>query len=205
MRRRAGLILGIGFIIAALVAGAGFLLRTIEASDGDDPEQAIPSLPAPDGPVTLVPAERISVTASSSLSPIGSITYGPENVLDGDEDTAWNSNAPAGTNGRGEVLVFRFTDPVDLQKIQFVNGYAKDPTIYSSNHRIEEIIVRTDRTFQTVSLIDTDEEQEITSDFGYTSKVEIEVVAVYVGDGFDDPTITADLALTEIAFLAAQR
>lgn len=208
-RRRRGLstrILGVGIAATALVVGASFALGLLDEDDSpaDAGGSSIPTITAPSGPASPVPSERIVVAASSFLVDAGEVTYSPTNTIDDDLATAWNSDA-ADTAGRGEMLTFRFTEPVDLTAIRFTNGYAKTPEIYASNHRVQQLWVRTDAGDQLVNLLDTSDEQEIAADFGYTSKVVLEIVEVYQGDGFDDPALTADLALTEIDFVAVQR
>jgi hypothetical protein len=205
-RRRVGWILGLGFVTTALVVGAALALRAAGGGDGSANVSSgtVPPITGPIGTAAPVGPERISVTASSSLAPDGSITYGPGNTVDGDLETAWNSDAPE-SELRGQRLTYRFTEPVDLEAIRFVNGYAKSAEIYVANHRIREVRIETDRVSQLVSLLDTSDSQEITFDFGYTSKVVLEVVEIFPGTGFDNPDLTADLALTEIGFLAVQR
>lgn len=143
------------------------------------------------------------VAATSHIPQDGSITYGPENTVDGDLQTAWNSDAP-GTEGRGETLTYRFAEPVDLKAVRFVNGYVKNDDVFTANHRARDLVIRADNSAQPVMLLDTGDEQEVAFDFGLTSKVEIEVLDIYPGDGFDRPELTADLAITEVAFLALQ-
>ncbi len=191
----------------ALVVAASFALRFLDdgtegvMGTGDD---AVPPITAPTGPSSEVSSERIVVAATSFLVPDGAITYDPTNTIDDDLQTAWNSDA-GDTSGRGELLTFRFTEPIDLTAIRFTNGYAKNPEIFAANHRVQQLWVRTDAGDQLVNLLDTSTEQEITVDFGYTSKVVLEIVEVYEGLGFDDASLTADLALTEIDFVAVQR
>ncbi len=201
-------ILGVGLAATVVVAGVGIFLRAgDDAGDDATPPPvtvAVPPFAAPSGEPEMVPADRITVAASSFLAAEGAITYEPLNTIDGDLQTAWNSDAGE-SDGRGQVLTYRFTEPVGLSAIRLVNGYAKGEDIFAANHRIKELEVRTDRGSQRVSLLDTSDEQEITFDFGVTSKVELEVIEIYPGDGFDDATLTADLALTEIDFLASQR
>jgi len=194
-------------VSTALVVGASYALRFLDDGDGDGGgpgDAAVPPITAPTGPSSEVPSDRIVVAASSFLVPDGAITYAPTNTIDDDLETAWNSDAGE-SDGRGELLTFRFTEPVDLTAIRFTNGYAKNPEIFAANHRVQQLWVRTDAGDQLVNLLDTSTEQEITVDFGYTSKVVLEIVEVYPGLGFDDAALTADLALTEIDFVAVQR
>lgn len=157
-----------------------------------------------DGEPAPIPAERISVEATSFLPPEDGLTYDPTNTIDGDLTTAWNSDAQD-TEGRGQILSYRFSEPVELTSIRFVNGYVKNDSVYTANHRIRDIMVITDGTMQPVSLLDMGEEQEVAFDFGLTSKVVLEISDVYPGTGFTDPALTSDLALSEIVFIGVQR
>lgn len=193
-------------VATALVVGASLFLG-LSDGDSDDAGAASASLPpitAPSGPSSPVPSDRIVVAASSFLLPDGGITYDPTNTIDDNLETAWNSDTGE-SSGRGELLTFRFTEPIDLTAIRFTNGYAKNDEIYTANHRVQQLWVRTDAGDQLVNLLDTSDEQEIAADFGYTSKVVLEIVEIYPGAGFENPSLTPDLALTEIDFVAVQR
>jgi hypothetical protein len=212
-RRAVGWVLGLGLLVLAGVVGATLLLRASITSDGTDAGAdtgagGVPPItagvPASGATPVPVPADRMAVVASSSLAPDGDITYEPSNTIDDDLDTAWNSDSPE-DDGRGQTLTYRFTEPVAISSIQFVNGYAKNEGVFAANHRIREILVHTDAGSQLVTLLDTTARQEIEFDFGFTSKVILEVQEIYPGDGFTDPALTADLALTEVAFLAVLR
>jgi hypothetical protein len=155
---------------------------------------------SPRGPM---PVDRITVEASSTLAPFSdTLTYEVTNMLDGDPSTAWNSDAPD-ADGRGEVLTFRFTEPVELSAVRIVNGYAKSPDLFAANHRISRATVRTDNATTEIVLLDVIAEQEIALTVGPTAKLEIQVDDVFVGDGFDNPELTADLAVSEIEFWTA--
>ena len=195
----------LALVVLCLLTGLGAFLiagSLSETTETKSPGVAPFQVPAV-GVVSAVPRDRIMVEASSFLGATDGISYDPENTLDGDSSTAWNS-AQAERNGLGQTLTYRFAFPVNLQALRFGNGYARDAEVYQANHRIRDITVTTDGSSQRVSLLDTSEDQEIAFEFGTTSKVTIEVTNVFVGSGFDDPSITADLALSEISFLAIQ-
>lgn len=196
----------IGVLLLVAIAVAAWLLI---GGDDDPVEGADPiTFAVPDGPATEVPAVRITVSASSYLPPNteAGLTYGPENLIDASLDTAWNS-VTGPEEGRGETLVFRFSEPVELKTIRFVNGYTRTETAYRANHRVRSMTLVTDGSTEpsVVELLDIMESQEIASDFGLTSKVELQVTDIYPGDGFSDPALTTDLALTEVTFFAVQR
>lgn len=205
---RAVLFLGVVVVAAAALFGGLLVYPTLTddgADDGTVAGEGPPPFTVPDGDPTEIDGDRIMVTATSSLSPDGDITYDVTNLLDDDLQTAWNSDTKE-NEGQGQIITFRFPEPVDLQAVRFVNGYAKNEGVYTANHRIQELLVTTDGSeqVQPVTLLDTSDRQEISVDFGLTTKVQLEIVEVYPGDGFTDSPLTADLALTEVTFLAVQ-
>lgn len=209
MARRFPLValVGVGLVVVGGLV-AFFWLPSVLDSDSDA-ELGLdrtdqPTFVMPTGQAVMIDPARIAVEASSHLPPADGITYDPANTIDGDPLTAWNSDSPE-ADGRGESLTFRFSEPVDLKKVRFVNGYAKNPEIYAANHRLREVLVLTDRSERMLTLLDTSDPQEIGFDFGLTSKVRLEVVDVYTGDGFARPDLSADLALSEVSFVAVQR
>jgi hypothetical protein len=200
-RRPAAVVVPALAVVLAAVAVGGVLIWRANNSGDDETAAPIEALIPPTGTPALIDPSRIMVEASSALEPNGNLTYGPRNTLDSDLETAWNSDTD---DPVGQTLTYRFAEPVELTALQFVNGYAKSDEIFAANHRLRSVLVTTDRTSHSLSLLDTDDPQEISFDFGLTSKVELEVVEVFVGQGFNDPEITSDLALTEIAFVAVQ-
>ena len=210
MARRSSPILSI-ITVALFVAVAGvtgYLFATVDRGDdgaggttaGSDEIVVPPPVRAggDDGTLSPVPVERITVEASSFLAPVGDLTYDPENTLDADVQTAWNSDSEV--DGLGEILTYRFAEPIDLQAVRFVNGYAKDDSIWDKNHRIRSLTIRTDGGSREISLLDTADQQQVATDFGTTSEVVLEVTDVYIGSGFETD-FSSDLALTEIEFL----
>jgi hypothetical protein len=202
---------GAAVVGALLVLTVGGALWFFLGGDTDTAESLdTTTFSIPDGPAVEVPASRITVSASSFLPPDeeSGLSYGPDNLIDGDLTTAWNS-VTSSDQGVGETLTFRFTEPVDLKTIKFVNGYTKNDTVYLANHRVQDMRLTTDATVEgepiVVELLDIMQGQEIQSDFGLTSKVELEITGIFPGDGFLDEGLTTDLALTEITFFAVQR
>lgn len=187
--------------LVAVVSIGGFLAYRNRTADSGPVVQATQALISPSGQSSLIDPGRITVEASTTLASTEALTYGPRNTLDGDRQTAWNSDAAESV---GQVLTYRFAEPVELTAVRFVNGYAKDDDTFAANHRLKTVLVTTDQTAQSLTLLDTDDPQEISFDFGLTSKVELQVTEIFEGDGFITPDISTDLALTEIAFVAVQ-
>jgi RNA polymerase subunit RPABC4/transcription elongation factor Spt4 len=146
--------------------------------------------------LTRVDPGSIQAQASSELPPAGDLTYGIGNTLDGNTQTAWNSNGAQVGTGVGQVLSYRFADRVHLRRIELVNGYAKSDRVFGQNARINAVAITTDSGTIEVSLADSRQSQTVEQDFGVTRGVSLRVLSVYPGSKYPD------LGLTEIAFLA---
>ena len=149
-----------------------------------------PSQPPP--PVAPVDPATVGVEASSVLPATNDNTYEPTNTLDGDPATAWNDGAEG--TGAGEILTYTFSQPVDVVRLEVINGYAKDDRIWNGNARIREATVTTDAGSFPIELVDSPEQQSVRRDFGRTSTLALRVDSVYPGDRW------TDLGLSEIEF-----
>jgi hypothetical protein len=162
---------------------------------------SVPTTPrsaAAPAPVRVDP-RSISASASSELPPVGGVTYSIRNTLDGDTRTAWNSHGAVDGSGVGETLTYRFSRPVQLVRIDLVNGYAKTAELRAANSRIRGVVILSDRRTLPATLSDSASRQRLDRDFGMTRKVTLRVTSIYPGARY------IDLALTEIAFWAAPR
>lgn len=199
-RWRAPLVL---LAIAAVGAVAAAVLGAALKSDGRLSPSA-PAVPttaraaAAPAPVRVDP-RSISASASSELPPNGRVTYWIRNTLDGDTRTAWNNHGAVRGSGVGETLTYRFSSPVQLVRIDLVNGYAKTAELRADNGRIRGVVILTDRRTLRATLSDSAARQRLDRDFGTTRKVTLRVTSIYPGARY------TDLALTEIAFWAAPR
>jgi hypothetical protein len=64
--------------------------------------------------------------------------YDPGKALDADPDTAWVEGAPG--PGIGETLVLAFSSYPEA--LGFINGYAKNQSLFDRNHRVKALNVR---------------------------------------------------------------
>ena len=71
------------------------------------------------------------VEASSTLAPIDSFTYYPQNAADKDFTTAWVEGAAG--NGENEWLMFSSDTPVKIHSLIINNGYGKTEDLYFKN------------------------------------------------------------------------
>jgi hypothetical protein len=74
------------------------------------------------------------------LVPAHGNTYGPRNLTDGDDKTAWVEGS--GGQGVGEFVVLEFDSPRTVRGLTIRNGYDKSPDIYAKNSRVKDIELR---------------------------------------------------------------
>ncbi|MFP2909405.1 discoidin domain-containing protein [Pyxidicoccus sp. 3LFB2] len=138
------------------------------------------------------------VTTSSSLKSSKASAYGPDNVRDGEDSTAWCEGAKG--TGRGEWLKFDFHTPVTVQELTLVAGYNKSPEVWRNNARLKRVRLHfPDGTRQDADLNDTASPQVISlgTESPFNS-VKLEVLAVYPGRRH------ADACVSEVDFTGVQ-
>jgi hypothetical protein len=210
--RRAGLV--VGLVAAALVValGLGFGAYWLSRPPATTTTGGLPrfDLPVPTPTITARPStapelkkiKRKSIKAkASSTLPSGDFTYGVDNTLDGDPETAWNSDGDVVGPFARVTLTYRFSDPVELRAIEVYNGYQRSTKAYYNNSRVRSLLVSTDATKQTFELLDKQGKQTVSFDFGQTKRVVLTVDAVYR----DVPKKTRynDCAISEVTFYRA--
>lgn len=185
---------GVGVGVLLLILGA--LVTGLFGDRGDEAA-------APTGTPVAIPAASITASASSTQEAEGGVTYTAQNTLDGRAETAWNSDGRADGKGPGMVLIYRFSDPVDLTTLTVLNGYqktvqsnGKTSDLFTLNSRFRSLRVTTDAGSWTWDLPDDRTPQTLTRAFGKTSNVRLEVLSVYPGSKY------LDLALSEVSFAA---
>ena len=142
--------------------------------------------------------------------------YGPHNLFDDDNSTAWVE----GVKGPGINESIKLIIQGNLKKFEVINGYAKSSKTFSNNNRIKEIKITaykivmprdgmvseryTPITFKqeiasfSTTLRDTKTPQSITPTPSWIRKlnhenkygVEIEILSIYKGAKFDDTCLT---------------
>jgi caspase domain-containing protein len=133
--------------------------------------------------------------ASSVLDPQYGNRYGPANLVDGKNATAWVEGVSG--NGSGEKILIAFDRPRLLSGFKIVNGYAKNEDIFFKNTRIHTALVRlSNGSSETISLPD----DMRTNRFAFgepveTSWIEIEIGTVFPGDKYSDTALSEFLPI----------
>ena len=83
---------------------------------------------------------NMTVYASSVLPPAHGNVYGPDNLLDGNDATAWVE----GSSGQGvdDYLVLEFDALQSVNGLTIRNGYDKNSDIYGKNSRVKDVELR---------------------------------------------------------------
>jgi hypothetical protein len=199
-RGRRGAAVLAGAVALVLVGAAA--IAGLRSGGGSDETSRLTNggAPSASGTVPLSPA-RVRVNASSTQHPDGGVRYVPANTLDGDLETAWNSDG----QGAGASLTYTFASPVDLRSITVLNGYQKVLTgsggkrvdLFQLNERVKTFKVVTDAGSAMWTLRDDRSPQTLTRAFGTTRTVRLQVVAVYPSQRYKD------LAVSDVTFGAA--
>ncbi|MEM7192030.1 MAG: TIR domain-containing protein, partial [Pseudomonadota bacterium] len=104
------------------------------------PEPAI-VLPRPSIPTeTCHRSGGTSYCVSSALPPSRGFGYGPQNLTDGSDQTAWVEGA--GGQGISEFVVAEFDAPRMVRGLTIWNGYNKSADIYSKNSRAKDVEIK---------------------------------------------------------------
>lgn len=132
--------------------------------------------------------ETTTVTASSTRSSAGTVTYQPGNVLDQSLATAWSEGVSG--PGTGQWIRFDFNREVRLKRIIITPGYFKTPELWKQNNRLASATIHfSDGTSRGFTFPDRMVEQKLEVGGIKTSWVRLEINDVYPGsvDGEDTP------------------
>jgi tetratricopeptide (TPR) repeat protein len=114
--------------------------------------------------------------------------YSVRNIIDEDSKTAWVPDSKK--SGIGQWIEFSFDDPMPVNTLIIVNGYAKSNETFKNNNRVKSAtIVFSDGSKQKISLQDTMEPQEIKI-VKITQKIRISINEVYKGIKYDDTCLS---------------
>jgi hypothetical protein len=127
--------------------------------------------------------------ASSVLAPAHGNTYGPRNLADGDNNTAWVEGSDG--QGVGEFVVLEFDSPRTIRGLTLRNGYDKSPDIFDKNSRVKDIELRfSSGDSIDATLKDAPGPQHVTLDQPIKAKwIELIIRSVYPGSKYSDTAI----------------
>jgi hypothetical protein len=205
-----GIVLFLLLAVAVAVAGASLYVVYIRGAEADvtttsssapstqntQPSETTSPSQAPDTttPEPAPPGEGVLLApldagASSTLPPEGGNSYDPENLLDGDLETAWSEGADG--IGEGEWVEMTFERSTTLTALEIANGYQKDRRRFDGNPRVDELRLEfSDGTTQNVRLYDDMGWQYITPEPMHTESLRLIIVSVYPGDTWDDTSLS---------------
>ena len=143
-----------------------------------------------------------TLDATSSLPKHDTITYLPNNMNDGDRNTAWVEGAKE--YGVGEKIIIRFDTSYRVPGVSFycltlTNGYAKSETVWKDNSRVKKMkLIQNGKPLFYIQLLDTMIPQSIRWNYRLMvasgDVIELEIVDVYKGRKWKDTAIS-DLSL----------
>ena len=194
------LAVGVLFFIGLIVVGimrSGEMASTatstsVETTTSTVATGAVRPEPAePVGPRRLQPT---SVIVSSQLSD----EHGPDNLFDGDPDTAWRD---AGLHGEGAVLAFRFDTPVEVGAV-VISGIGDDEEFHRS-FRIRDLRLGFGEAGEPreAELPDSPEPYRIDLGGVATDVITLEVLTTYPAEGRGDEPPAEELAVSEVEIL----
>ncbi len=141
-----------------------------------------------------------SYNTTSFLSKQGENTYEPANLGDGDLTTAWVEDEDDYGIGVEILIDFDMAEQMEnlnFDGIDFVNGYAKTPSVWANNSRIKTFKVwQNDAPLFYLELLDTDWPQNITFDDEHRiylnpgDQIALEIIDIYPGKKYKDTAIT---------------
>ena len=131
----------------------------------------------------------MSICASSVLPPAHGNVYGPSNLLDENDGTAWVEGS--GGQGAGDFLVFEFDAPQAVSGLTIRNGYDKSGDIYGKNSRVKDVELHFSNGEQLdTTLKDTPSEQRVALSRPVKAKwVQLIIRSVYPGWKYSDTAI----------------
>ncbi len=117
--------------------------------------------------------------------------YNPNNVIDGDKNTAWVEGVSG--NGINQWIKVIFSCKVKIKKISIISGYTADRHRFEINNRIKKIRISFSNGYQTIdNLEDIMSPQFIVlGDIPHTTQwVKFEIIDIYLGSKYQDTAIS---------------
>ena len=162
--------------LGKLMAVGAFLLPGVPVSAGQNCAQM--------GATELVRSMLYCV--SSTLTSQSGNGYGPENLFDPSNRTAWCEGVRG--NGEGQEIYIRIDGGIPFRRLLIYNGYAKSADTYRNNGRARTIKVFTDRGDQILTTLPDTSSEVVVNLPGPIEyrKLKIQIVDVYPGARYQD-------------------
>lgn len=115
--------------------------------------------------------------------------YGPRNLTDGNDKTAWVEGSDG--QGLGEFVVLEFDSARAVRGLAIRNGYDKSPDIFTKNSRVKDIELRfSSGDSIEATLKDEPGTQYVTLSQPIRAKwIELVIRSVYPGSKYSDTAI----------------
>lgn len=130
-----------------------------------------------------------TLCASSVLPAAQGNIYGPRNLTDGNDKTAWVEGSDG--QGLGEFVVLEFNSARSVRGLAIRNGYDKSPDIFTKNSRVKDIELRfSSGDSIEATLKDEPGTQYVTLSQPIRAKwIELVIRSVYPGSKYSDTAI----------------
>ena len=163
------------------------------SSAGPQPENPAPATAEPPRPRAANEdcsrSGDTTLCASSVLPPSQGNIYGPRNLTDGNDKTAWVEGSDG--QGLGEFVVLEFDSARAILGLTIRNGYDKSPDIFTKNSRVKDIELRfSSGDSIEATLKDEPGAQYVTLSQPIKAKwIELIIRSVYPGSKYSDTAI----------------
>lgn len=178
---------------AAQPPSATLLPPAAPSSAGPQPENPAPATVEPPRPRAANEdcshSGDTTLCASSVLPAAQGNIYGPRNLTDGNDKTAWVEGSDG--QGLGEFVVLEFDSARAVRGLVIRNGYDKSPDIFTKNSRVKDIELRfsSGDSIQ-ATLKDEPGTQYVTLNQPIRAKwIELVIRSVYPGSKYSDTAI----------------
>jgi hypothetical protein len=165
---------------------------SLEAKPEQSPAAGQPELPRPHAAnEECSRSGDATLCVSSVLAPERGNTYGPRNLTDGNNNTAWVEGSSG--QGVGDFVVLEFDSPRMISGLTIRNGYDKSADIFAKNSRVKDIELRfSSGESIDATLKDVPGPQHLALDQPINAKwIELIIRSVYPGSKYSDTAINA--------------
>jgi hypothetical protein len=129
------------------------------------------------------------ICVSSVLKPQSDYNYGPQNLFDDNPATAWVEGVAG--HGEGQMVVIEFDQEITVSKIEVMNGYNKNASIFRKNGPVADIRVTTSQDEQyEFHLSDKEGWQSLNGPVKPVRWIALNIVSVYPGEKYEDTALS---------------